>query len=154
MVDYKCQLEIILEGPFCAKLWTVCGTQTQRSWPLEAHDVVWKKGPCEHSDTKPDEGAGKGQWEGRWRKDQPYGLTWFLRAYSVTGAGEAKKDEQGPCLGEDHSQICSTYGASFWQLLSLPPGSTHFSVLVTLAYFSSQPSSLSETILLVHLVTC
>lgn len=97
-------LEIILEGRFWAELWTVRGAQSQRCWPSVDRNFVWKKEPCEPSGTKPDEGAGKGLWEGRWRKEPSDGLAWLLRAYSVSGAGETKKDKYAPCLGEDHSR--------------------------------------------------
>lgn len=57
----------ILEDPLCAGLWNIWLDLESEVMTLAVHNFVWKKEPCEHSDMKPDERAGKGQWEGKWR---------------------------------------------------------------------------------------
>lgn len=71
-----------------------------------------------------------------------------LKAYSVPRTGEAKEISKGLALGKTTVKTCS------WKLLSPAPILHYFLVLGTLAYFFSTASSLSEMILLVHLLAC
>lgn len=114
--------------------------------------MLWKKEPCGLSDTKPDEGAGKGWWENR-REARLYELMWFLRAYSVPGTGETKRISKGLALGKTAVKICPTCAVSFWQFLFPAPSSTHFPILVTGLLFSHRlHHSLKQSCLFIWLL--
>lgn len=116
--------------------------------------MLWKSELCERSDTKPEEGGAKAGGKAGPREDRSCALLRFLRTYSVPEAGETQRVSPGLLWGRSQFECVEHMQSVSGNFSSPPTSSTHFLDLVTPAYFLSQASSLSETILLVYLVTC